>query len=175
MIARPQAGEFAPFYQSYIERVPEGNIVQILDDSRTELMKLMQYTPADRWEYRYAEGKWSLKELIVHMIDAERVFAYRALCIARNDKTPLPGFDHNAYVPESRADERMAASIIGEYNAVREASIQLYANLEDDLWTRVGNANGVPVSVRALAFITAGHEMHHLEAIKEHYLDGNFV
>lgn len=170
MTTKPQAGEFAPFYQGYIDKVPEGDILQTLEDSREQMIAFMQTLPTEKWLHRYEPGKWSIKEMIVHLADAERVFAYRAMCIARNEQNPLPGFDHNAYVPESRADKRSIASIIGEYNAVREASLQLYANLEEDVWMRVGNANGAPVSVRAFAFITAGHEMHHLSIIKERYL-----
>lgn len=170
MIAKPPVGEFAPFYQSYIDKVPEDDILQTLENSRAQTIELLQTLPTEKWLYRYEPGKWSIKEMIVHLADAERVFAYRAMCIARNEQNPLPGFDHNAYVPESRADKRSIASIIGEYNAVREASLQLYANFEEDVWMRVGNANGAPVSVRALAFITAGHEMHHLSIIRERYL-----
>lgn len=167
---KPQAGEFAPFYQGYIDRVPNGNIVQILANNKLKTITFLKSLPEDKWDFRYAEGKWSIRELIIHLMDAERIFAYRALRIARNDFTSLSGFDENAYVPESFADGRLVESLLEEYGAVREASIQLYKNLHPDVWTRLGDANGAPVSVRALAYITAGHEMHHMNIIKERYL-----
>lgn len=167
---KPQAGEFAPFYQRYIDRVPEGNIAQTLANMKEQTLAFLKSLPADKWAYRYAEGKWNIRELIIHLMDAERIFAYRALRIARNDSTSLSGFDENAYVPESFANGRSVESLLEEYNAVRDASIQLYKNMHPDAWTRLGDANGTPVSVRALAYITAGHEMHHMNIIKERYL-----
>ncbi len=167
---KPQAGEFAPFYQGYIDRVPEGNIVQTLANNRQQTLDFLKSVPEDKWNHRYAAGKWSIRELFIHIMDAERIFAYRALRIARNDSTSLSGFDENAYVPESFAEGRLVESLLEEYGAVREASIQLYKNLHPDVWTRLGDANGAPVSVRALAYITAGHEMHHMNIIKERYL-----
>lgn len=167
---KPQAGEFAPFYQGYIDRVPEGNIVQTLANNRQQTLDFLKSVPEDKWNHRYAAGKWSIRELFIHIMDAERIFAYRALRIARNDSTSLSGFDENAYVPESFAEGRLVESLLEEYGAVREASIQLYKNLHPDVWTRLGDANGAPVSVRALAYITAGHEMHHMSIIKERYL-----
>lgn len=167
---KPQAGEFAPFYQGYIDRVPEGNIVQTLANNRQQTLDFLKSVPEDKWNHRYAAGKWSIRELFIHIMDAERIFAYRALRIARNDSTSLSGFDENAYVPESFVEGRLVESLLEEYGAVREASIQLYKNLHPDVWTRLGDANGAPVSVRALAYITAGHEMHHMSIIKERYL-----
>ncbi len=167
---RPQAGEFAPFYQGYVNQVPDGDIVQILDDQKRHTLDFLQSLPDEKWDYRYAEGKWSIRELLLHIIDAERIFAYRALRIARNDQTSLAGFDENAYVPESFAAQRSVVSLLREYAAVREATLQLYKNLDQSVWTRLGDANGKPVSVRGLAYIIAGHERHHLNVIRERYL-----
>lgn len=167
---KPQAGEFASFYQGYIDRVPAGNIVQTLVNNRQQTLDFLKSIPGDKWNHRYADGKWSIRELLIHIMDAERIFAYRALRIARNDQTSLAGFDENAYVPESFAAGRSVESLLEEYAAVRAASVQLYKNLHPDVWTRLGDANGNPVSVRALAYITAGHEMHHMSIIKERYL-----
>ena len=126
--------------------------------------------PPDKLTYRYAENKWTIKEILVHIMDDERIYAYRALRIARNDKTPLPGFEQDDYVPFSKANQRSLASILREYKTVRQATVSLFTsfNMEDLL--RIGTANDHPVSVRALAWHIAGHELHHLNIIKERYL-----
>lgn len=166
----PQPGEFAPFYQYYINQVPEGNIIANMKESLGNTLSLLSVLPEEKWLHRYAEGKWSIKEVLLHIIDTERVFAYRALGVARHDQTSFPGFDQDAYVPESRADARSTKSLLSEFAAVREASIQLFSHLDDDLWARKGLANNHPVSVRALAYIIVGHELHHINIIKERYL-----
>ena len=118
----------------------------------------------------YASGNWTLKELIVHVTDTERIFAYRALCIARGEQAMLPGFDENTYAAASNAESRSIESIMAEYNSVRQASIALLAGLSDEVFLNMGNANNIPVSVRALAYQIAGHELHHMNIIKERYL-----
>jgi hypothetical protein len=125
--------------------------------------------PEARSHYRYAPGKWSIKEVIGHLSDVERIMAYRALRIARGDATPLPGFDEDAYVPYARSDDRTVGELIEEWVAARQASIALLRNLPADAWTRRGTASNKPVSVRALAFIIAGHEQHHLETLRVRY------
>lgn len=170
MKARPQAGEFAPFYQTYVGKVPEGDVVQILQDLKAPTLEFLQQLSPEQWLHRYAADKWSIKEVLVHLLDTERIFAYRALCIARKDQTPFPGFDQDAYVPASKSDERSIDSLLGEYVAVRDATIHLFSNFAADMWAHVGTASGVSVSVRALAYITAGHEIHHVQIVKERYL-----
>ncbi|MDX1940547.1 MAG: DinB family protein [Saprospiraceae bacterium] len=167
---RPQTGEFAPYYQRYIDKAPEGDVVQLLIDQKQQMLDFLKSLPVEKWDYRYAEGKWSIKEVLLHLIDSERIFTYRALGVARNDQTSFPGFDQDAYVPESNADGRSVDSLLAEYAAVREASIQLFANFNEEIYKRIGKANNTPISVRALAYISAGHELHHLNIIKERYL-----
>ncbi len=169
-IDRPAAGEYAPFYRGYVDQVPSDQILQVLRLSAFDTVVFLENLPAAKWGYRYAPGKWSIREAMLHVIDTERIFAYRALRIARNDGTPLPGFDQDAYVPASGADQRSPASIIAEFRAVREATLQLFENLEPATWLRIGTASDHPVSVRALAFIIAGHEYHHRRIMTERYL-----
>jgi hypothetical protein len=124
----------------------------------------------DAWAAtRYAPGKWSVKEVVCHLADAERVFAYRALSIARGDQTPLPGFDENAWAPQSGADARPIGDLLDEFTAVRAATVRLLRGLDAPAWSRSGTASGKPVTVRALAYIMAGHELHHLSILKERY------
>lgn len=170
MTRRPEAHESAPFYHHYISLVPGTNVLQVLDASQAETLQILSQLPAEKWNYRYSEGKWSIKELMLHIIDTERIFAYRALRIARNDQTALSGFDQDDYVPHSDAANRSPESIIAEYKAVRQASIQLFQNFTTDMYNRIGTASNNPVSVLALAFMLAGHEIHHLNILKERYL-----
>jgi hypothetical protein len=123
----------------------------------------------ERSNYRYAEGKWSIKEIVNHLCDTERIFAYRALRIARADATPLPGFDENAYAPEMRADERTLADLSAEWVDVRRSTLSLFRHLPAGTWERLGTASGHPCSVRALAYATAGHARHHLKVLAERY------
>ncbi len=170
---RPALNEYSPFYQKYIDKVPEGDIIFILEHSKQQLLTLLENTPTDKYAYRYAEGKWSMKETLLHMIDAERIFSYRALRIARNDQTPLSGFDQDVYVPESEATQRTWQSIVDEYKAVRDASIHLFKNISKEASLRRGVVSSAVISVRALAYITAGHELHHLQLFIEKYLNDN--
>lgn len=167
---RPSADEFAPYYGTYINKVADGDIVATLKSQIGPTLAFLRSIPEDRAGHRYAEGKWSIREVVGHMSDAERIFAYRALRIARADTTPLPGFDENEFVKRSRLDDRQYASLVDEYEAVRAATIALYDGLFPEEWTRHGTASGKAVSTRALAWITAGHELHHVEVLKTRYL-----
>jgi uncharacterized damage-inducible protein DinB len=167
--ARPQSSEYAPFYNSYIAAVPEGDVVALLRQSGRELLDAVAAIPEDRGGFRYAEGKWSIREVLGHLIDAERIFSYRVMRIARGDRTPLPSFDENEYVKTAGSDARTLASLMREFGAVRESSVQLFESLPDDTWGRFGVAGGKDISVRALAYITVGHAMHHLRILRERY------
>ncbi|MCB0704375.1 MAG: DinB family protein [Saprospiraceae bacterium] len=175
-IGRPTASESASFYHAYIANVPGDDPIAQLKQASRETVTSFQEIPNPKWDFRYAPGKWTVKELVLHMIDAERIFAYRALRFGRNDMTPLPGFDQDIFVPNSGANTRSPESLIKEYQHVRDTSIQLFKHLPNEAWDRVGIASDNPVSVRAIAFIIAGHELHHLRILKERYLqDGSHL
>ena len=166
----PEPGEYATFYQTYIGLITQTDIVSLLKTSGESALKFYQGIPEDKWHEGYAPGKWTLKEAVVHVIDTEQIFAYRALRVARGDKTPLAGFDQDSYVPLSGANDRTIFSILEEYEAIRKTSYLMFKNFDADMWDRMGTASDHPISVRALAFMIAGHELHHLNITKERYL-----
>jgi hypothetical protein len=173
-IERPLPGEYAPYTIAYISKVPEdGLIIEHLKANRIIVHDLIASLPEEKLNYRYAEGKWNLKEVMAHIIDTERVFNYRAFCIARKDQSMFPGFEQDDYVNASNAGSRTISSILNEYSIVRESSVVLFDSLEDTAWSRMGQANNNPVSVRALAYQTVGHELHHLNIIRDKYLQGS--
>lgn len=175
-ITRPGADEFAPYYGKYIERVPaadgDGVFLDLLGRQLGETKALLGGLAEARALHRYAPGKWSVKEVVGHLCDSERVFAYRAMRIARGDETPLASFDENAFVPPGRFDERPLADLIAEFAVVRQATVALFRGLPVESLVRRGTASGKTVSVRALAYIIAGHERHHVEILRERYLQG---
>ena len=167
---RPDPSEYAAFYAGYIARVPDGDLVGALEANLEEFVRTIGAVAEVRGGFAYAPGKWTLKEVIGHVIDGERVFSYRAMRIARGDDTPLPGFDEQAWVPQSGANDRTIADLLAELRAVRAATIALLRHLPADSVTRRGTASGNGVTVRALAWIIAGHPMHHLSILRERYL-----
>ena len=169
-IGRPKPEESNAYYHAYIGNVPGDDPLAQLKQGGRDTLQFLETLPESKWDYRYAPGKWTIKEMILHLIDAERVFAYRALRIGRNDPTPLPGFDQDIYVPNSQANERSGASLIKEFQHVRDTTVQLLKHFPQEAWDRMGTASDSPVSVRALAFIMAGHELHHIKILKERYL-----
>jgi len=169
---RPAPAEYFEYYGLYIGQVPEGNIVDTLSRQVTQTVAFLKSIPESLGDHRYAEGKWSIRELIGHMSDAERVFAYRAMRFARADNTPLPGFDENAYVANAPFAHVSLADLISEFEHVRRSSIYLFAGLSDEAMARRGVASEHEVSVRALAFIMAGHEVHHVNVLRTRYLEG---
>ena len=171
-IARPEPGEFAPYYERYISLVSETDVLGTLDAQRRQTLLLLSGRDDSDGEYRYAPGKWSAKEVLGHMCDTERVFAYRALRIARGDQTPLAGFEQDDYVKNGPFAKAPMEEIIEDYIAVRRASITLFRNLDEAAWVRRGVANNNAVSVRALAYIIAGHELHHRRILEEKYFVG---
>ena len=167
---RPDTNEFAPYYGKYIGLVPDGSIVPFLKNQMATTLDYLRSIPSEKWTYAYEPGKWTLAESWIHVIDTERIFAYRALRIGRGDKTALPGFDQDEYVPNSDANNRTAASIIAEFEAVRAATLSFFEHCTDQMWTEIGQASNNPVSTRALAFIIAGHVEHHIKITNERYL-----
>jgi hypothetical protein len=168
---RPDATEYAPFYAGYVAAVPEGDVVAVLRDGGRELLSTVRGIPESRGGHRYAEGKWSVREVIGHITDAERIFSYRALRLARADATPLAPFDENAYTLNAGSELRTIADLVAELAAVRESTVALFASFADDAWVRRGIVSGKEISVRAIAYITAGHGQHHLGILRERYLD----
>lgn len=168
MSGRPQPGEYAPYAADDIAFVAGDDAIAALRDSARETLALFRTFPDER--ITYAPGKWTLKEVLGHLIDDERIFAYRALCVARADARPLPGFEENEYVAATNFEARTFASLLREFEIVRESTIALFESLTGDEWLRRGIVNGYEASVRGLAFHVAGHELHHLRTVRERYL-----
>ncbi|MEZ0006568.1 putative damage-inducible protein DinB [Flavobacterium sp. 28YEA47A] len=163
--------EFAPYYSTYITKVDqEANLIEELEISVHEFIKFVQNIPLDKYDYRYAEGKWTIKDIIQHLMDSERIFAYRALRIARNDKTPLPGFEENDYADIAEADKRSIRDLLTELAIIRQSTIALFKTFDEEVLKRMGVASGYDISVRALGFIIIGHQKHHQNIFIERYL-----
>jgi hypothetical protein len=170
-IPKPGPGEFPVYAGMYIDLLPnDGNLLQHLQDNYEMVKKLVHSLSPAQLCFRYAPGKWTIKEVLVHIIDDERIYTYRALRFARRDKTPLPGFEQDDYALSSGANERETDNIMKEYAAVRRATITLFNGLPDDALAREGTANNNKASVRALGYHIAGHELHHINIIREKYL-----
>jgi hypothetical protein len=167
---KPAPTEHAPEFSNYVGLVAEGNIIQTLEQQIENTLSLLRTIPTDKANFRYAPDKWSVKELLGHLIDSERIFSYRALCFARNDQTPLPGYEQNDYVRNANVDNRNLVEMAEEFATVRRATIQLFRPLNETEWLRHGKANENDISVRALAYIIAGHELHHMEVLRTRYL-----
>ena len=166
---RPDKTEYDAYYERYISLVPEEDVLIALDQQLAETLILLRGASEQHGTFRYEPEKWSVKEVLGHMIDTERIMSYRALRIARNDRTPLAGFEQDDYVTNGSFDKRSVASLAREFEQVRRATISLFRNLEPEAWERTGSANNASVSVRALAYIIAGHELHHKRLLKERY------
>ncbi len=169
MNKRPVVGDYAPFYQNYIDQVPVGNLLEILTENTQRFVTKLQEISNTQWDYSYQAGKWTVKEIIVHIIDTERIMSYRALRVARGDATPLPGFEQDDYVQNMNISHRQPSSIIQEFNAVRASTTTLFENMESNVWNNRGVASGHPITVNALAYIIIGHVYHHLQVLKEKY------
>lgn len=169
-VVRPEASEYVPEYAKYISLVQGEDVLRALGDQIEGTLATLRKVSQQDSLRRYAAGKWSLREVVGHLIDAERIFAYRALRFARNDQTELPGFEQDDYVPAARFDERPWADLLAEFEAVRRANILMFRGLDGDAWSRRGVASGNTWSVRALAYGIAGHELHHMGVIRAKYL-----
>jgi hypothetical protein len=166
---RPGANEYNPYYGKYIEKVTGDDALAALESQIGQTLALLGNVDDTRALHRYADGKWSVKEVVGHITDGERVFAYRALRFGRADFTPLPGFDENIYVPAGKFDSRPMRELAAGFGKVRAATVDLFRSLDPEALTRTGEASGNPVSVRALAWIIAGHELHHVALLRERY------
>jgi hypothetical protein len=168
-MARPEPGEFAPYYEKYIALVPGKDAVSALESQRVQTMQLFAGRGERDGNFRYAADKWTVKEVVGHLTDSERIFTYRALRIARGDQTPMAGFEQDDYVRGGGFNERPLASLVEEFAQVRSATLALFRSMGKEAWLRRGTANKNEVSARALAFITAGHELHHRQILEERY------
>jgi DinB family protein len=169
IVGRPEPDEIPSHYVGYIQRVPETDPVVVCASQIEETAALLRGLSDTDAMYRYGQGKWSIKEVVGHLADTERIMSYRALRIARGDTTPLPSFDEKAYVPVAEFDRRSLADLVGELRTVRTATLALLRTFDADAWRRRGTASGKPVSVRALAFMIPGHERHHVEILRTRY------
>ncbi|MGB7437832.1 MAG: DinB family protein [Candidatus Acidiferrum sp.] len=167
---RPAQGDYALFYEKYVALVPGGDFLEILQEQQRALVRLLSPLTEKQAEFRYAPGKWSIKEVIGHISDTERIFAYRLLRIGRGDQTPLAGFEQDGYIQAGNFSARKVSDLLQEFSTVREATISLVRYFDDAAWLRRGNASGKEVSVLALAFVIAGHERHHRILLEERYL-----
>ena len=167
---RPERNEYAAFYETYVSLVEETDIVSALEKNLNELQNLLAEVSEEKASYAYAEGKWSVRELLGHLIDGERVFSYRALRISRDDQTPLASFEENSYVANSNFSRAKLADLIEEFSLLRRSNILFFKNLNDEAWFRTGTASEEAVSVRALAYIMVGHVRHHANILRERYL-----
>jgi len=167
---RPDRTEAAEYYFTYIDKVPDGHILDVLDAQHAEAMTLLRGIADERSRHRYAPDKWSIREVVGHLNDCERLFVFRAFWFARALEGPLPSFDQNAAVSASAADERSWSSHVDEFDTLRRSTLDFFRHLPAASWARRGIASGHPFSVRALAYLTAGHVTHHLEIVRQRYL-----
>jgi uncharacterized damage-inducible protein DinB len=170
-MTRPDIESVPPFYKGYVEFVKDMDLLDALRQAAKVVQQTVPYIPEDKGEYRYAEGKWTIKELLNHMMDAERIFAYRALRFSRNDQTPLPPFEENDYAPQANAHSRTIQQMSREMKKLRESTIDLFASLTPEMLEREGTASGKRLSTKNLGYIIAGHDLHHLKILRERYLN----
>ena len=166
---RPEATEYADYYENYISKVPGSDVVNVLESQRLQMLQLFAGRSERDGSFRYAPGKWTVKEVLGHITDTERIFSYRALRIARGDQTPLPGFEQDDYVRSGAFGDRTLAGLAEEFGAVRTASVSLLRSFNEEAWSRRGVASQKEVTVRALGFMIAGHQIHHRIILEERY------
>lgn len=169
-MARPSAGEYGSFYQTYINYTTADSIQGLIDQHAEQILQGVQSIPADKAAYAYAPGKWTIKQMLQHMLDTERIFVYRLIWIARGDKRPLQGFDENAFADAAPASHRSLADLVEEFTQLRKSTDLLLQNLQDTELQQISEASGFPISVNALCYIIYGHNLHHLRILSERYL-----
>ena len=162
--------EYSEFVATYINALDDVNLIEELEISLHDFIKFVQNIPMEKFDYRYAEGKWIIKDIIQHIIDSERIFGYRALRISRNDKTSLPGFEENDYVENANANVRSIQDLLTEFSAVRHANLLMFKSFSEEQLTKLGTASNHTISVRALGFLMIGHQKHHQKVFQERYL-----
>ncbi|RZS93684.1 DinB family protein [Aquimarina brevivitae] len=170
MTLKPNEKEYDSYYQHYINLVEDANITKGLQLGKQRFIDFVVQIPNEKFHFSYAEGKWTIAEVLLHLIDTERVFSYRAFRIGRGDTTPLPGFQHDEYVPYSNAKSYTKQELLQEFTAVRESTLSLFNRFNNDALKLMGVASGAGISVRAIGYIIAGHQAHHLSVIQDRYL-----
>jgi len=168
---KPKPGDFNPFYNEYISLIGDDDVIEVLEEQRKTSEKFLNTFTENQGNYSYADGKWTVKEVLGHVIDTERVMAYRALAFARNEGQSLPGFEQDDYVAESNFNRRSLVDLINEFKTLRESNIILFKSFDDEIFNRRGTANESEVTVLALIYIIAGHEKHHIIILKERYTE----
>lgn len=171
MITKPTDAEYPDFYSGYIALVPDGDVIKFLKKQKRMFIGLIDSIPEEQLLYRYEEGKWTIKQIVGHVIDTERVMAYRALVFSRGERQPIPGFNENEYVERASFNQKNIQDLIKEFAKLRESNLALIQNLNVDMMERKGNANDFFFSVRAIVYIIAGHVEHHINVIKSRYLN----
>lgn len=167
---RPDLSRVPSFYHNYISQVPENDLSDAFQSETPALISFIETIPSAKYDYRYAEGKWTVKEVLQHIVDAERVFSYRALRFARKDPTPLPGFDENLFAENANADKRDWKQIVDEFKFVRKSSEYLFNSFDKEQLDAAGTANNNSIYVLGIGFIVIGHSLHHMKILKERYL-----
>ncbi len=170
VVDRPKPDEYAQAFERYVSRVPETDVIAALSRGKEELPAALRAVRGEAEHYRYAAGKWSIRELVGHVIDTERVMGYRAVCVARGETVSLPGFDENAYAAHATFDDYPLGELLEEFAHVRESHLGLFRHLSPEAWLRRGLANNNPITVRALAWVIVGHARHHVAMLAQHYL-----
>lgn len=170
IMKRPETNEYAPYYNNYISLIDGDNVMSVLNSQVAEIRSMFADVPEERGAFAYADGKWTIKELLSHLIDGERIFAYRIHRISRGDKTPIEGFEQDDYIANSNANNRSFADLLDEFDLQRRSNLLMVNNISDEGSKRMGTASDNPVSVRALTYIMAGHVSHHVKILKERYL-----
>ncbi|MCK5944613.1 MAG: DinB family protein [Planctomycetes bacterium] len=169
MIPRPAPTDYSDYFSGYVARVPDGDVLQGLAEQGTRMAQLVRSAGEQKGDFAYADGKWSVKRLLLHIADGERMFCYRAMCVARGDQQELPSFDENAYAQNDGSASRTVASIVDEYESVRRATLTLFGGFDAAAWARRGRANGAPVTVASTPWIVLGHDLHHFSVLIERY------
>ena len=166
---RPESSEYPPFYHGYVSCVPNGPILSQLHQQTGRALEFWRNMDDDKADHSYAPEKWTIKEVLGHIIDTERVFSYRLLCFARGEIQPLPGMDQNDYMAEAKHASRLLPNLVEEYQAVRESTLHLVRSLQSTDWDRTGTTSGGHFTLRAQVYILTGHELHHLNVLNERY------
>ncbi len=167
----PDPSEYDPHYETYVSKAKERNVLSALATELLSTTTLLEKVSPSRFDFRYAPGKWTLREVVGHVVDTERIFGFRAFCFARGEKAPLPGVDEDSYARHAASDRYSLPDLLREFADLRRSHVSFLAHLEPAAWERVGVANGRPISVRALAHVLLGHERHHIDVIRKKYLE----